>query len=434
MINSTEFEQVVKMKTYIIQNKIDAGRIHKSRNGNYKYSEQTRSSNKSGKDIRVYGSGKDAEKCAISFAKCYFKTIEKMNSTIKPHSLAEVAREWYANEIEQARMNSTSKKDYKRYVEKEIIPALGDKTIDALKECHYNDFMNRYQGQGEAKLKNLRLTLKRILKFANKNDYIKKDNFDIKLPEFEKTKKRDALPQQILELLTELYRSGDTQSEDFIILLMTGMRIKEATQLKYSDIDFEKRSIKIRESKTENGIREIPIADFIVEILKRRIKEAQENNYKTECVFRQKLNPEKALTVQGFEENFNRCLRKMDILNGAKIYRNRVVETTLSGVQRKPSGEKKKVRSGLKYPYTPYQFRHTYATLLDEFDIKQSIIKDLIGHSQANDLTNSTYTHRSTERRHRALKPFFDVMNDFINKGNTDLKTLIDNFYDGNNN
>ena len=96
--------------------------------------------------------------------------------------------------------------------------------------------------------------------------------------------------------------------------------------------------------------------------------------------------------------------------------------------------EKKKVRSGLKYPYTPYQFRHTYATLLDEFDIKQSIIKDLIGHSQANDLTNSTYTHRSTERRHRALKPFFDVMNDFINNGNTDLKTLIDNFYDGNNN
>lgn len=297
--------------------------------------------------------------------------MEEANSEIKPRTFAEVAREWYSTEIARSGINNTSKKDYERCVEKEIIPHLGKATIDSLKERHYNDFMNRYQGQGEAKLKLIRLTLKRILKFASKNDYIKKDNYDIKLPECEKIKKRDALPEQILELLTELYRTKDIQAEDFIILLMTGMRVKEATKLKYSDIDFEKRSIQIRKSKTENGIREIPIADFIVEILKRRVKEAQENNYKTEYVFRQKLNPEKALTVQGFEENFNRCLRKMDILNVAKIYRSHVVESTLSGEERKPSGVKQKVRSGLKYPYTPYQFRHTYATLLDEFDINR---------------------------------------------------------------
>lgn len=420
-INS-EFEQIVKMKTYIIQNKINTGTIKKDKNGNYKYSEQIYSMYKSGKDKRAYGCGKDAEKCAVSFAKSYYKIFDEMNSAIKPATLAQVAREWYDTEIVHSEINATSKKDYKRYVEKEIIPLLGNMTIDSLKERHFNNFMNRYQGQGEAKLKSLRITLKRILKFANKNDYIKRDDYDIKLPAFKKTGKREALPEHILKLLAKLYRTGNIQAEDFIILLMTGMRTKEATQLMYSDIDFEKRSIHIRKSKTENGIREIPVADFIMDIFKRRIEEAKTNNYKSEFVFRQKNNREKALTVQGFEDNFNNCLREMDILNGAKRYRNKILETTLSGVQQNS-------RSGLKYPYTPYQLRHTYATLLDEFEIKPSIIKDVLGHSQSNDITNSTYTHRSTERRHRALKPFFNIMNDFINKDDTDLESLIDNYY-----
>lgn len=422
MVTNTEFEKIVKLKKCIIQNKIDSGIIQKDKKGNYRYSEQIFSAYQSGKSKRAYGGGKDAEECARSFAKSYFNIIQKSDSATKPHTLAEVAIEWYDTDIEHSGINETSKKDYKRYVEKEIIPQLGNMTIDSLKERHYNDFMNRYQGQGEAKLKSLRMTLKRIIKYAHKNDYITRDDYNIKLPAYESTKKREALPENILKLLVKLYKTEDTQAEDFIILLMTGIRTKEATQLEYTDIDFEKQSIHIKKSKTENGIREIPVSDFIMDIFKKRIEEARANDYKSKFVFRQKYHPENAISVQGFEENFNNCLRKMDMLNGAKRDRNKIVETTLSGVRQKS-------RDGLKYPYTPYQLRHTYATLLDEFEIKQSIIKDVLGHSQTNDLTNSTYTHRSTERRHRALKPFFDIMNDFINNDKTDLKSLIEDYF-----
>ena len=49
-----------------------------------------------------------------------------------------------------------------------------------------------------------------------------------------------------------------------IILIYTGIRIGEFWNLKKEDVHLEERWFYVRESKTESGIREVPIAEKIV--------------------------------------------------------------------------------------------------------------------------------------------------------------------------
>ena len=92
-------------------------------------------------------------------------------------------------------------------------------------------------------------------------------------------------------------------------------------------------------------------------------------------------------TING---NWNTTLRTMDILNGAKVYRNKVVESTI------PDKDK----------LTPYNLRHTYRTMLNDCGIGDYFKKRLMGHTLTDSITDSVYTHSSEEKIIQAAKPF----------------------------
>jgi len=48
--------------------------------------------------------------------------------------------------------------------------------------------------------------------------------------------------------------------------------------------------------------------------------------------------------------------------------------------------------------HTPHDTRHTFATKCDEIDIPLPVIKILMGHSLANDVTNNVYIHMCIEK------------------------------------
>ena len=70
--------------------------------------------------------------------------------------------------------------------------------------------------------------------------------------------------------------------------------------------------------------------------------------------------------------------RQMDIANGAKVYRNQIVESTLS-----PDLE-------------PYLLRHTFCADCQAAGVPINVLKELMGHSDIS-VTAKIYTHMIDE-------------------------------------
>ena len=92
----------------------------------------------------------------------------------------------------------------------------------------------------------------------------------------------------------------------------------------------------------------------------------------------------------------NRCwlttLNKMDIINGAKLYRNKITETSL------PNREE----------LSPYNLRHTYCTMLNNCGIGEYFKKRLMGHTLNDSITDSVYTHSTEAELLKAASPFIN--------------------------
>ena len=88
--------------------------------------------------------------------------------------------------------------------------------------------------------------------------------------------------------------------------------------------------------------------------------------------------------------NWNTTLNTIDKINGAKLYRNKIVESTI------PNRDK----------LTPYNLRHTYCTMLNDCGIGDYFKKRLMGHTLKDSITDSVYTHSSEEKIIQAAKPF----------------------------
>ena len=147
-------------------------------------------------------------------------------------------------------------------------------------------------------------------------------------------------------------------------LMYTGCRKGEALALQFKDIDYANKKIKITKSvyyesdkpkikqpKTENGIREIPLLDALIPILPK----GKPNDY----VF----SPDG--TKPYGQSTFNRHWDKYQEQSGVTC--------------------------------TPHQLRHAYATMLYEAGIDEKLAQEIMGHADIA-TTRNIYTHIRTSR------------------------------------
>lgn len=201
--------------------------------------------------------------------------------------------------------------------------------------------------------KNVKTFLVILFNFAIKNDYLHENKAQfIEISKYKPKKKKVFTKDEISFVRT--------QKEDIYkiinILLYTGLRISELINLKISDIDLKERIIYIKNSKTENGIRLIPIHENILKIIidfiyknKKYLIEKNSNKYSYSTLY---------------------CIFKRTFKN-----------------------------------HTIHEIRHTFITNCKECDIDMYIIKLLCGHS-SKDLTLDTYTHISEEKIKQEFKKF----------------------------
>ena len=137
------------------------------------------------------------------------------------------------------------------------------------------------------------------------------------------------------------------------MLLYNGVRISEFLDWKKENVHLDEQSFDVISSKTENGIRKVPIADKVLPYYKAWFEDNSECEYLIH-------------TPDG---------KHFQYRNYYDSYWKPLIEQL--GMSHRP----------------PHCCRHTCISMLAEAGVVQTIIRKIVGHSGAMALTEKVYTH-----------------------------------------
>ena len=152
----------------------------------------------------------------------------------------------------------------------------------------------------------------------------------------------------------------DSRYQIPLFLIYTGLRIGEMYNLKKCDISLSDHVFQVTEAKTQAGVREVPIADKIAEIVKFRI-------FSTESDYLFCDNEGKKFTDKFFRDHWW-----------------------------------KPTMQDLQMSHLPHDTRHTCVSLLTEAHVDERIIKQIVGHKGIG-VTQAVYTHLNRDVKLEAI-------------------------------
>lgn len=282
---------------------------------------------------------------------------------------------WADEWLETYKQGAICDKNYQTYeanLKNHINPIIGELSLKDIKKIHCQKVVNSQSGKSKSHISKIRMTLYQIFDEAVENEYINRNPArKLTLPACSSGTHRSITPferEHILKV-AEWHHAGLW----ILTMLYCGLRPSETKNLMWCDIDFGNEVIKIRKSKTDAGVRSVPMPKELVERFM-----AEKENAKATFVFHQKLNPLKQMTEDSLRCFWNNFKRELDISMGAKVYRNQIVLSVVAN------------------DLTPYCLRHTCATDYELAGVPINIAKVLLGHSDIS-TTGNVYTHYTSE-------------------------------------
>ncbi len=159
--------------------------------------------------------------------------------------------------------------------------------------------------------------------------------------------------------LTDLrfYRDSEKVARDIIVLILTtGLRSVEARTLRWSDIDFERKVIKIADTKNGRP-HTVPMVPLTYSMLRYR----EENKEGSRYVFRMR-GETKTGHIIDFQKTLSAICKKAEVSN-----------------------------------VTPHDLRRTFATVLNSLNVGYADVKQLLNH-KAQDITAGIYIQPDIEK------------------------------------
>ena len=305
--------------------------------------------------------------------------------------------------------------NYKYMYETFVRQQLGSKTVSSLKKSDIKRFYNYLADERHLKpatIDNIHTVLHQILDMAVDDDYLRNNPSNNVLKELKQshcfqTEKRRALTRPEQELLLSYLKNTPSASlwyPIFAVLIGTGLRVGEATGLRWCDIDLEEGIIdvnhtlvyydhrtegskrgcyfNINTTKTPAGKRQVPMLDFVKEAFLME-KERQElldihceavvDGY-TDFIFLNRFGqPQHQATL-------NKAIRR--------IIRDCNDEQLLKD-------ENAKI---LLPHFSCHSLRHTFTTRMCEAGVNVKVIQDTLGHKDISTTLN-IYTDVTKELR-----------------------------------
>ena len=270
-------------------------------------------------------------------------------------------------------------KNYSRHVDL-IISSIGNVKLKDVTNTHLQDILMNRTGYSWSEVTHVRMTIKAIFKKARLSRLITYDPAeDLELPRCKQGKRRSITDVE----RTMILKAAETHHAGLWIKMMLycGLRPGEIIALQWKDIDLKKKLVNIykakesgtediKDPKTEAGVREVPIPDVF-------IKELETVKASPFAPFVTQKTTSNRHTEKSFYCSWGSFVRQMDIENGAKLFNNKIIISTIA-----PDLE-------------PYCLRHTYCTDLESAGVPINVAKYLMGHSSIL-VTSKIYTHTTS--------------------------------------
>ena len=252
-------------------------------------------------------------------------------------------------------------------------------------------------GRGYSTITSIRGVVKPAFQMACDEDIIRKNPFAFSLAGVvvNDSKKRQALTPEEQEIFMTFVKEDSHYScyyDEFNVLLGTGMRVSEFCGLTIGDLDFENRKIRVEKqlikerggiyhvekTKTESGVRFIPMSDAVYQSLKN--------------IVANRRTPHKELLVDGYTG-----FLLLDKNGNPKVglHLDHHMQWTMKKYRR--------TRTEPLPTITPHVLRHTFCTNMANGGMDLKSLQYLMGHSDAG-ITMNVYTHASFAQAEKSMQ------------------------------
>ena len=299
---------------------------------------------------------------------------------------------WISIKKQTVRPNTV--RNYSERYERNIKDVIGKKLLTEVKPIHCQTIFPKMAEEGykTTTIYQTRIALYNMLEFARENDVLitnpckKSVKSDMGKP----SDKKEALTIDVQKKFLEAV-VGYSYENQYRFVLQTGLRTGELIGLKWSDIDFENRTMKIERSmeyrykvgewrvgppKSKSGYRTIPLTDEAIRILENQ---------------RAKNKKLKLIPIEWNDTVFL-CR------NGTPV-KNSTYDTGLF---------KYCDRVGIPH-FSMHVLRHTFATRCIEGGMKPKTLQKILGHSNIG-ITINLYVHITEDEKHREIDLVADAL------------------------
>ena len=307
-----------------------------------------------------------------------------------------------------------------------ILPIIGNMKVYEIDTMTVQKLINNMVDGGYASdtIKKNKHILGQFFDYAIDNKWITVNPVSkIKLKSQDRNNKKEKYKALTPEIRKKFLEALNKDEANFIkplciVLMFSGLRIGEALALKWSNVDFENKRLKIEqavtqdvkyndkgdilkritvigETKTTCSVREIPIVDLVVEVLK-EYKDKQKKKQKLENLDAELTAPNSFVfanndgsvrTYSGCRVIFNRFLK-----------RNKLME----------------------YDIHFHGLRHTFSNMLFEMNENPKVIQQLLGHRDVKttitvyNSVDNEYIRQTTDKLNERIKE-----NNIVNESNS---------------
>lgn len=204
-------------------------------------------------------------------------------------------------------------------------------------------------------LKKIKILFNQLYDFALKHDICNKDYAEYVDVQRYKDRNPNKYDRERFthEELDKIWDQKDDKYYQIVLMLIyNGVRITEFLDLKKENVHLDEQYFDVISSKTENGIRKVPIADKVLPFYKEWYDSCPE------CEYLLHTEDGKHFLYRNYYDSYFMTLMRQ-----------------------------------LNMDHTPHCCRHTCISMLTEADVSQTVIKKIVGHSGAMTLTEKVYTH-----------------------------------------
>lgn len=293
----------------------------------------------------------------------------------------------YWIDIKKKTVRPNTVRNYSERYYQNIQKVIGKKLLSEVKPIHCQKIFTNMAEEGyrTSTIYQTRISLFNMFEFAKENDVIINNpcKKSVKSDMGKPSEKKEALSIEVQKRFLE-YAEGQSYESQFRFVLQTGLRTGELVGLKWEDIDFENKTLKVQRSmeyrysvgvwrvgepKSKSGYRTIPLTDEAIRIL----KEQKEKNKKI-----------KVISKEWAEQVF--------LCRKGEPIKNSTYDTALFKICDKAEIKR----------FSMHVLRHTFATRCIEGGMMPKTLQKILGHSNIG-ITMNLYVHITEEEKQREI-------------------------------